>query len=363
MKKASVVDKKPVVFLTGATGLVGSYLLKILLKNGHKVFVLARPKGDKNAKQRIAYVLNFWDKEVFSSFRKNLVVVEGDIAEKNFGLMPKELTRLYAEVEQIYHCAAVTDLNWPLNKIRKINVAGTKNILDFALKCPRLIKVNHISTAYVCGDYGGVFAEGDLDVGQKFNSTYEQSKFEAEKLVKKYRRKMLWIDIFRLPLVIGESKTGKIITFKNIYQFLSICKHNLFVALPIKNFVTNMIPVDMCSNAIAFIARESTRRNNTYHVFSNSAMFVEKILVRASQILGFKLPKIVSGKDFDIRQLSPIQKHILENNIFALNFLTRLNSQSTNLYLSSNGLSLEITDPSFNKVLSFVKNKWRRNLA
>lgn len=38
---------KSVILISGATGLVGSYLLKILLKNGHRVFTLARSKREK----------------------------------------------------------------------------------------------------------------------------------------------------------------------------------------------------------------------------------------------------------------------------------------------------------------------------
>ena len=41
----------------------------------------------------------------------------------------------------------------------------------------------HVSTAYVAGDADGLFTEADLDVGQGFRNTYEQTKLEAERLV------------------------------------------------------------------------------------------------------------------------------------------------------------------------------------
>ena len=40
-------DNKKIIFLTGATGLVGSYLLKVFLKDNYKVYALARNKKGK----------------------------------------------------------------------------------------------------------------------------------------------------------------------------------------------------------------------------------------------------------------------------------------------------------------------------
>ena len=65
-------NKKTTIFLTGATGLIGSYLLKILLNNGHKVFCLARTKKNKPAKQRVTDILKFWDEKVLSDNFNNL---------------------------------------------------------------------------------------------------------------------------------------------------------------------------------------------------------------------------------------------------------------------------------------------------
>jgi len=259
---------KPTIFLTGATGLVGSYLLKILLQNGHKVYCLARSKDNKSAKQRVVDILNFWDKKVYPKYRRKLIVLEGDIAKKDLGLSRSNRDLLKKGIEEIFHSAAVTDINWPLNKIRKINVGGTKNVLDFAVKCKKLKKVNHISTAYVCGNYNGVFTENDLDVGQGFNSTYEQSKFEAEKLVRAYRKK-LPVDIYRPSVVIGESKTGKINEFRNIYQFLHLCSQEIFDSLPILNGHVSIVFIDDCARALYTISQE-TLNLKTFDFFRSS---------------------------------------------------------------------------------------------
>jgi thioester reductase-like protein len=53
------MPEKKTVFITGVTGLVGSYLLKTLLQNNHKVYALARNKENKGAKDRVVEVLKF----------------------------------------------------------------------------------------------------------------------------------------------------------------------------------------------------------------------------------------------------------------------------------------------------------------
>ncbi|HOU36365.1 MAG TPA: SDR family oxidoreductase, partial [Candidatus Omnitrophota bacterium] len=76
---------KNAIFLTGATGFLGSYLLKIFLKNDHRVFVLARSKNGINGRTRIVQTLKFWDKTLLKKIH-NLTVVEGDIRQKNLAL-------------------------------------------------------------------------------------------------------------------------------------------------------------------------------------------------------------------------------------------------------------------------------------
>jgi long-chain acyl-CoA synthetase len=321
-------NKKTTVLLTGATGLVGSYLLKILLQNGHRVYALSRTKDRKSAKQRVVDILNFWDKRVYPKYSRNLQVIEGDIAESGLGLSQKHRKLLESQVEEIFHSAAVTDINWPLAKIRQVNVVGTKRVLDLALECKKIKKVNHISTAYVCGDHKGVFKETDLDVGQKFNTTYEQSKFKAEKLIGTYRKRIP-IDIYRPSVVIGESKTGKINEFRNIYQFLHLCRLEIFERFPVLGGYISIVFVDDVARSIYMISQKNNGQNKTYHIFPEKSLPLEDFLKRAAKGIGFKSPKTVSPPEFNLKTLTPLQKEILKKNILVLNIWVKLNSKIT----------------------------------
>jgi len=167
--------------------------------------------------------LVFWDKKIYRQYRKNLTVLKGDITFPDLGIKDSHLRKtLSQKIHIIYHCAALPQFRTDINIIRKINVDGTRHILDFASQANKngyLSKVNHISTVYVVGTKSNiVFSEDMLQLGQKFNNSYEQSKYEAEVLIKNYPHNNLNISIFRLSMVIGETKTGKTNTFRLFYD-------------------------------------------------------------------------------------------------------------------------------------------------
>ena len=85
------------------------------------------------------------------------------------------------------HCAASIAFDLPLDEARAINVEGTREVIGFARECKslgRLERFVHVSTAYVSGKYEGTFRERQLDAGQEFRNTYEQTKWEAEHVVR-----------------------------------------------------------------------------------------------------------------------------------------------------------------------------------
>lgn len=350
---------KPTIFLTGGTGLVGSYLLKILLENNHKVYCLARSKNNQSAKSRIINTLKFWDKQVLKK-ASNLKIIEGDITDKNMGLNQKTTDLLIKEVEETYHSAAITDLNIPLDQIRQSNVEGTRKILELGLKLRktgRFKKINHISTAYIYGSYQGRFNEDDLDVGQKFNTNYEKTKFEAEKLIWKYRKRGLWVDIFRPSMILGESYTGKTFQFKHMYQLLNLCRLELFDSLPFLNGYVSLVPIDITTQAIYTIAEKTKEKNMAYHPFPKKLTSIRDILKLGGKILSFNPPQVVSLKVFSLLNLTPVQKMLLSDSVLSVNFKTKINSDKTNVILEKYHSKIpDINDRILAKILKYYLN-------
>ena len=107
----------------------------------------------------------------------------------------------------------------PCEDSRRVNVAGTRRLLEFAELCRErggLRKFAYVSTAYVAGDHAGLFREDELDVGQGFRNSYERSKFEAERLVREHTDR-LPVQIFRPSIIVGEQSSGWTASFNVLY--------------------------------------------------------------------------------------------------------------------------------------------------
>ncbi|MFH1460752.1 MAG: SDR family oxidoreductase [Candidatus Omnitrophota bacterium] len=351
------MNKKRTIFLTGATGLIASYLLKLLLENGNKVYALARGKKDQSAKDRVIDMLKFWQADISPDLFKNLTVVEGDITYSDLVKLDAKdiLNKLYNEIEIIFHSAALAELKVLYEKIKKINVDGTRNVLDFALKCKKLKKVNHISTAYVVGDKNGIeFSEDMLDVGQGFHNTYEQTKFEAEVLCHEYiDNKGLNISIFRPSMVMGDSIEGKTNNFRLFYEPLHFFSKEIYEAFPVNpNYTQNLINNDVVGKAI--FALGEIENIAVYHIVSPNHITMQFFMQTAAEHFGYKLPKLIPIEKFNFNQWTASQKLLAEPFIPYFNFNTKFLSKKTGEIFNKVKLKLpEIKKESLIKIFNF----------
>jgi long-chain acyl-CoA synthetase len=288
------------------------------------------------------------------------VVLEGDVTKKNLGLDDKTRDLLKDEVEEFFHLAAITRFDAALKELKKVNVEGTKNVLELGLewsKKGRLKKVNHFSTAYVCGDYKGVFKEKDMDVGQNFNIPYEQSKFEAEGVIDEYREKDLWIDIFRPPAVVGESTTGKTFRFNHIYELLRLWSLDILDVFPNdESFSLNLTCVDHVIRAVYFIFCNVNIKNINYHLFGEKQFFTREIFELARKYIGFTRTYLVSFEEFNKKNISPIHRNIMKR-INLINAVPQIKLDSTytrNILRRYNFNFPEFTAEHFSNIIQYA---------
>ena len=143
----------------------------------------------------------------------------------------------------------------------------------------------------------------------------------------------MWIDIYRLPVVLGESTKGKIPKFEHIYQLISICYLQIFDALPLLNARLFLAPLDYVCFALYILSQKGSMMNRTYHLFPQKPVSAKKIIEIASKIMKFKKPRLVSLEKFNRRGFTFTQRLLLRNNVFSVNLNPEINSDFTNSIL------------------------------
>jgi thioester reductase-like protein len=193
--------------------------------------------------------------------------VTGDITRPGLGFEAAAAERLRQDTTECYHLAAVYDLAVKEPIARRINVEGTRHVLDFLQGARRFERLHYVSTAYVSGTAAGAFRESDLDVGQGFKNHYERTKFEAEVLV---ARSALPRTIYRPGVVVGDSRTGETGKFDGPYFVLRFMERlpspGIFFLPGGGKGTTNIVPVDFVVEALARLSASEASLGKTYHL-------------------------------------------------------------------------------------------------
>ena len=148
-------------------GFLGSELVRRILARKAKpsVVCLVQPKFVTLAKKRLAEIedeLAPAGKGAKAGLGGRLQLVTGDITQKDLGLEnPATLAR---EVSEIFHLAAVYDLS--VKRESRDEDQRPRHPQRPRLRrqgCPKLRRLQYVSTCYVSGRYAGIFREDDLD--------------------------------------------------------------------------------------------------------------------------------------------------------------------------------------------------------
>lgn len=257
------------IFLTGATGFLGTSILKNLIENtSSNVYVLVRAHSDAEARIRLTNL--WWDIPVLrDTIDKRITLILGDITIPGLGLSKVNKIKIMDAVQYVIHGAAEVRLKATHEQLWEVNVEGTKNVLYLAKEINDhhgLKRFSHISTAYVAGLRKGKIMEDSLIHDEGFASSYEESKYEAEVLVRNFKDE-LSVSIFRPGQIIGDSKTGKISSFNTIYYPLKLFLAGKLKVLPMKkDQKMNIIPVDYVATAIVQLTKEKRTKGKTFHL-------------------------------------------------------------------------------------------------
>ena len=289
-----------VVFLTGGTGFVGTHIARRLIEQtDSQIIVLVRRENRENA---ILWIKRAWWEwpELSQHIGNRVEVLAGDLSKPDLALGKDEYQRLVKRTTHIIHAAANTTPNLSIEALRSINVSGSANIIALAKAIKNdhgLIRLSHISTAYVVGKRKGKIYENDLANEFGFSSFYEKTKYESEVLINNAKSE-LPLSIFRLGLVVGDSKTGAAKTFNTVYYLLRLYFSEKLRFVPVSpKFKINIVPVDYVSEVVTRLTFDERAVGLTFHLTPSwekaptAAQLVRFIRKWAKETMQLDLPK------------------------------------------------------------------------
>jgi thioester reductase-like protein len=275
------------LLLTGFPGFLGSALLPRLLarREGDEAFCLVQARHLETARRRVAEI-----EAAHPHTADRVRLVEGDITVPDLGLDPAHADAL-AAVDEIWHLAAVYDLAVEEGLARRVNVEGTRNVLDFCATRPALQRLHHVSTCYVSGRYEGEFTEEHLDEGQTFLNHYEATKFDAEALVREAMAGGLPATVYRPGIVVGDSTTGETQKYDGPYFLAAFLRRQLGVAVvpavgDVDRVRVSLVPRDFVIDAMDVLSGLERSLGRTYALTDPAPPTVRELVDTFARHLG-----------------------------------------------------------------------------
>jgi thioester reductase-like protein len=282
------------VLLTGATGFLGQYLLRDLLLTGRPVAVLARDSQHNPVGERIAEILAFWSDQLGCPLPAPRVLTN-DLRSDSLDLPLSERHWLRRHCRAVIHAAAnLSFQETPNGEPWRTNVGATESLLRHCRDLS-IAEWHQVSTAFVCGRRTGLITEDDLDRGQAFHNAYEESKFQAELLLR--RTPGLRTTVYRPAVIVGDSRTGHTSTFTGLYRFLEmgvrLAASNaadggtyLPLRLPLSGDEPwDLVPVDWVARAIVALLDRPQWHGRTFHLVARAPVATRVIRDMAAKEL------------------------------------------------------------------------------
>ena len=170
-----ILAKHSGILLTGATGMLGGYLLRDILLAGRKVVVLARATRKKAASERIAAIVAYWSAREGCALTLPTVRA-GDLRERMAGLSLVDIAFIGNSCGVALHAAASLSFREDaFGEPWRTNLEGTGQLLEV---CQRAGVANwhQVSTAFVCGRAQGRVYPDEVSCPGPDRNVYEESK-------------------------------------------------------------------------------------------------------------------------------------------------------------------------------------------
>ena len=247
--------------VTGATGFIGSHLVRSLVEEGRQVRALVRRGGDSDALRAIG-----------------VDVVQGDI------IHPDTLPRALEDVGQVFHCAALVSDWGAWEDFRLANVVGVENVLGAATNAG-VQRFIHLSTTDVYGFPRRPDGEDQPFVYRGW--PYGDTKIEGEKVVWRYHRNYgLPVTVIRPANVYGVGSRSFVL---EIGQLL---KQGEMIRLGRGRPSAGLCSVQNLVTCILLAARTESAVGQAYNVTDDSPVSWSEFIDLLADRTGYEGPRV-----------------------------------------------------------------------
>jgi amino acid adenylation domain-containing protein/thioester reductase-like protein len=257
------------VFLTGATGYLGAYLLHgLLTRTGADVVCLVRAKSENDGRRRIAdNVAKYLDWD--PAWAARVVPVVGDLGDPRLGMTDEQFRALAERTDAIVHNGGVVNFTLPYRGMRGANVEGTAWVLRLAC-AGRAKPVHFVSTlgVHVTRETQGVpvHEEDALPEAARVHDAYNQTKWVADTLVQAVAARGLPVTLHRPARVGPDYRTGA--SNADDYYARMLRGAAEVGAVPDLAWNWDVAPVDQVAAAIVQAVVDPAWLGGTYHYFN-----------------------------------------------------------------------------------------------
>jgi thioester reductase-like protein len=257
------------VFVTGATGYLGSYVVAELLRaTSAPLYLLIRAKNAAIAQAKLWRALQLhFDDEAFAALAPRLIPVLGNLHAERLGIADDDHRRILDDVDSIIHVAAA------VNRISEAaclnsNLRGTLAVLMLARDLgPGLRRFSFVSTVAVAGKRSGADVTEDeaIDWEREDDDPYGRSKKFAEHMARTLIPAAK-LTIFRPAMVIGDSRHDATTQF---HMLKALCTLARLPVVPFRGDLRfDIVNADWVGRAIVAVHMRPRPRHDTYHLSS-----------------------------------------------------------------------------------------------
>ncbi len=280
------------IFLTGATGFLGAFLIKDLLNKdlNIKIYCLTRCNDMYDGLERIKSNMikyNCWN----DSFRHRIIAVKGDLTKEKFAINKKDYDEICNIVDMIFHCGAVLNFLYPYSAMKSANVCSTVECLRLATT-GKMKYFNYVSSYSVYDNpshFGKNALEDDpLDSPDGYFLGYSQTKWVSEKIIMEARKCGIKAKIYRPGDITGTKQDG-IWAVRDLTSRMIIGCIQMKV-VPIVEMPLNFTPVDYVSAVMVKISFMNDGWNKSFNIINPNIKSSNELLKAIYESKLFVMP-------------------------------------------------------------------------